>query len=226
MTNGSGNGNHPQNRHPYLFYWLTAGLATIVAAIIGISAMHSSAGSVSNPEPSDGAPSSNPTTSQEIDSPAPVPSSQPPSQPSPTAIATPHTMLLSTALSLTGALDSMDYVSVDGAGGYSKPGSVSLRCGYETTLSGLESDPYKTFKAQLVPFPIPVEERVIVRYEILVNDRVMFVEDVSSGGQGRSVAISLKGARTLTLHAQCTGEGPSGLSADSSWAGFDNAYFS
>jgi hypothetical protein len=60
MTNGPGNDDHPQNRHPYRFYWLTAGLATIVATIIGISVTHSSTGSVSNPGPSDGVPSSNP----------------------------------------------------------------------------------------------------------------------------------------------------------------------
>jgi|SRR6185437_13237622 len=47
MTNGSRNDNHPQNRHPYLFYWLTAGFASIVIAIIGISVTHSSSGSVS-----------------------------------------------------------------------------------------------------------------------------------------------------------------------------------
>lgn len=56
MMNGSGNDNHPQKRHPYLFYWLTGGLATIVAAIIGISVTHSSTGSVSNPRPSESAP--------------------------------------------------------------------------------------------------------------------------------------------------------------------------
>ena len=56
MTNGSGNDNHPRNRHPYRFYWLTGGLATIVAAIIGISVTHSSTGSVNSPGPSEPAP--------------------------------------------------------------------------------------------------------------------------------------------------------------------------
>ena len=56
MTNDSRNDNHPQNRHPYLFYWLTAGLAGIVIAVIGILVTHSSSGSVNNSGPSQSTP--------------------------------------------------------------------------------------------------------------------------------------------------------------------------
>jgi hypothetical protein len=78
MTNEPGNDNHPQNRHPYWFFWLTAGLATIVAAIIGISVTHSSTGSSSNPGSSKSAPVS-------PSSPSATPASTPPPGPGPTA---------------------------------------------------------------------------------------------------------------------------------------------
>lgn len=49
MTGQSGNENHPQHRHPYRFYWLTGGLAVLLAAIIGASLAHSSSGPADNP---------------------------------------------------------------------------------------------------------------------------------------------------------------------------------
>ena len=51
MTSESGNDKDPQNKHPYRFYWLTAGLATIIAAIVAVSLTHRSTGSGSNPGP-------------------------------------------------------------------------------------------------------------------------------------------------------------------------------
>ena len=63
MTTQSGNQgpspgrDQPENKHPYLFYWLTGGLATIAAAVIAtliaMSATHQSSGSV-NPSPGAG----------------------------------------------------------------------------------------------------------------------------------------------------------------------------
>lgn len=60
MTTQSGNQGHPpgqngsENKHPIIFYWLTGGLATIVAAVIGtliaMVATHQSPGPV-NPSP-------------------------------------------------------------------------------------------------------------------------------------------------------------------------------
>jgi hypothetical protein len=57
MTTQSGNQGHPtgqngsENKHPIIFYWLTGGLATIVAAVIGtLIATHQSPGPV-NPSP-------------------------------------------------------------------------------------------------------------------------------------------------------------------------------
>ena len=44
-----GNHHDPAKKHPYRFYWLTAGLAAIIVAIITVSAMHSSGGSGSSP---------------------------------------------------------------------------------------------------------------------------------------------------------------------------------
>ncbi len=37
MTTRPENDRHPENKHPYRYYWLTAGLATLLAAIIGVS---------------------------------------------------------------------------------------------------------------------------------------------------------------------------------------------
>jgi hypothetical protein len=45
-----GNQKDPEKKHPYRFYWLTGGLATIIAAIIAVSVSHSSSSS-SNPTP-------------------------------------------------------------------------------------------------------------------------------------------------------------------------------
>jgi hypothetical protein len=42
MTTAPGNHHHPKNKHPYRFYWLTGGLATILAAIITVSVTHCS----------------------------------------------------------------------------------------------------------------------------------------------------------------------------------------
>jgi hypothetical protein len=56
MTTQPRNYNHPRDKkepekkHPYLFYWLTGGLATIIAAIIAVSISHSSSSS-GNPTP-------------------------------------------------------------------------------------------------------------------------------------------------------------------------------
>ena len=123
---------------------------------------------------------------------------------------------------LSDELESTDYVSVDGANGYSKPRSVSVKCGYYANVDGLEKDPYQKFQAQLVPFPIPVEEQVTVRYEILLDGRTVVDEDVPSHTAGRAVSIPVAGATRLTLRAQCTG----GTLSDLSWAGFENARFS
>lgn len=49
MTTEPGNHHQAENKHPYRFYWLTGGLATIVAAIIAVSATHSSGGSGGSP---------------------------------------------------------------------------------------------------------------------------------------------------------------------------------
>ena len=43
-----GNEKEPEKKHPYLFYWLTGGLATILAAVIGVSIAHSSSGSTNS----------------------------------------------------------------------------------------------------------------------------------------------------------------------------------
>jgi hypothetical protein len=55
MTTQSGNQDHPtgqngsENKHPIIFYWLTGGLATIVAAVIGtLIATHQSPGPVNS----------------------------------------------------------------------------------------------------------------------------------------------------------------------------------
>jgi hypothetical protein len=42
MAPESGNHHPVENKHPYRFFWLTGGLATIIAAVIGLSVAHSS----------------------------------------------------------------------------------------------------------------------------------------------------------------------------------------
>jgi hypothetical protein len=68
MTGQSGNDSHSQNRHPYRFYWLTGGLAAILAAVIGTSLAHSSSGPASNPSSSFA--TSSPTSPSGISPPA------------------------------------------------------------------------------------------------------------------------------------------------------------
>jgi hypothetical protein len=56
MTAEPGNDHHePEKKHPYLFYWLTGGLATILAAIIAVVVAH--------PSPAPASPSPGSTTS-------------------------------------------------------------------------------------------------------------------------------------------------------------------
>lgn len=110
-----------------------------------------------------------------------------------------RTTLLSDAFASTGNLNSMEYLSVDGDQGYSKPRSVSLRCGYTVTLHGLEDDQYHTLKAALVPLAIPQDEAVTVRDEILLDNRKVLDEDVSSSNSGRPVSLNVEDASTLTV---------------------------
>ena len=149
------------------------------------------------------------------DTAGPEPTAAPPQAPPQSDGEFPSQMLLSDVL------ESTDYLSVDGANGYSKPRSVSLKCGYYANVDGLRNDHYQRFEAQLVPFPIPVEEQVTVRYEILLDERKVFDEDVLSHTTGRAVSIPVADASRLTLRAQCSG----GSLSDLSWAGFENARF-
>lgn len=55
MTTEPGNDHEPEKKHPYLFYWLTGGLATILAAVIAVAVAH--------PSPGPDSPSPGPTTS-------------------------------------------------------------------------------------------------------------------------------------------------------------------
>jgi hypothetical protein len=58
MTTEPGNDHHePEKKHPYLFYWLTGGLATILAAIIAVAVAHPSSG------PANSSPGSTPSSS-------------------------------------------------------------------------------------------------------------------------------------------------------------------
>ena len=79
------NHHHPKNKHPYRFYWLTGGLATIIAAIIAVSVTHASSGTSSS---SSGTSSSSPGPSSS--SPGPSNSSPGPTPSSPVALVWHH----------------------------------------------------------------------------------------------------------------------------------------
>jgi hypothetical protein len=64
MTTQPENDHHePEKKHPYLFYWLTGGLATVLAAIIAVAVAHPSAAPASPPPATSSPASSGPISS-------------------------------------------------------------------------------------------------------------------------------------------------------------------
>jgi hypothetical protein len=51
MTTERDNNHQPESKHPYRFYWLTGGLATILAAVIAVVATQASSGSSTSSKP-------------------------------------------------------------------------------------------------------------------------------------------------------------------------------
>lgn len=161
-----------------------------------------------------GRPSSSPLTSTES---VPAQTSQWP-MPRTTAAPTVPPQTNSQVTLLSDTLTPSPYFSVDGDRGYSKPRSVALECGYYQKIALTGS--FHTFRAGLVPLAIPVDEPVVIRYEILLDDRKVFDEDIASESGGRDVTLPTNGASTMTLAVECEG----GQSSSSlSWAGFVNA---
>lgn len=72
MATPSGDHQHPKNKHPYRFYWLTGGLATLLAAIIAFVATRPS------PGPGSSNPSHGPTNSSSGSGGSPSDSGKPP----------------------------------------------------------------------------------------------------------------------------------------------------
>lgn len=142
MTGQSGNHNHPQNRHPYRHYWLTAGLAIILGAVITALA-HSSSGSAAKPSQTPTV-SGGPTILPTISSPAPRPSPTTPTTSPPTPTVLPAADKAPVIMSYSNSIDLDDYRSPSwGAQNldmFSDESKYDLSVGAGNVLDGNQSD--------------------------------------------------------------------------------------
>lgn len=133
MTTKPDNSNHDENKHPYRFYWLTAGLATLLAAAIAatVTLSMSGSGASSNPAPGSSSPASGISKSSPATSPASAPADNGPAQ----AVSSAQ---LASDLLPAGSLGTGG--SISGAG--TDLSKIELICGGR--LTGAEATAYET----------------------------------------------------------------------------------
>ncbi len=191
MTTKPGNDHHePEKKHPYRFYWLTGGLATILAAIIAVVVAHPS-----------GPPNPGPTTSSPTLSNAGQSSSSPTRSSGSSQGATPA--------QLEEALLPVDTLgpggSVSGAG--TNLSEVGLICG--GPLSGATATAYETIKdSQTGQFLT----ETLTAWDNAADARNAGMMNKQALDQSGSCSLSNSGA-TATYTGDYAGSPPSGCSS-------------